>query len=362
MPLQGSNVPVSTSTLSSSGLIPSTHASAFSSPSAPTSPGSAEIALRTKLRSQAVIVLAILGCEFPEALVHPPDLVRELTAELLHLILEDNPVNRLRVTAAELLGKGFHLWGTYVGDTIALIQKLLKLTLVAEPKGLAKASKRALMLIAGKDARRFIHAIGYRFTHPESAGAKPTGPVEALGPKEHSQALSLLSRLVKRYPAEFLVELPLLIESVVRSLDPHVPLLREVSLKPATTLVHDLVMRYPMVSFDQEEQRLAVGTKDGPIFIYDLNSATRWHVLEGHKLQVSALSFNENGKMMASYSVEESCVKLWKTSQSFLGVWFLSSKSRLHFFDPPPKCRFSEVIPTVTRRIKQPALIDPSPQ
>lgn len=255
----------------------------------------------------------------------PADLVRELTAELLHLILEDNPVNRLRVTAAELLGKGFHLWGSYVGDTIALIQKLLKLTLVTEPKGLAKASKRALMLIAGRDARRFIHAIGYRFAHPEASGApKQASAVEALGPKEHSQALGLLSRLVKRYPAEFLVELPLLIESVVRSLDPHVPLLREVSLKPATTLVHDLVIRYPMVSFDQEEQRLAVGTKDGPIFIYDLNSATRWHVLEGHKSAVSALSFNENGKMMASYSVEEAQVKLWKTSQSLFGVRIFS--------------------------------------
>jgi hypothetical protein len=261
--------------------------------------------------------------------------------ELLHLIFEESPMNRLRVTATELLGKGFPVWSncssfhyfccghiipniffyllfTVIVDTGSLIQKLLKLTLVLEPKGLGKAAKRALMLIAAREPRRFIQSVGHRFAEALTKGASIG--TEMMGPKEHAQALILLGRLVKKHPMEFLIELPLLIESVVRSLDPHVPLLREVSLKPATSLVHDLVMRYPMVSFDQEEQRLAVGTKEGVIFIYDLNSATRWHVLEGHKSGIASLAFSETGKILASYSVDEGLVKLWKTSQSFLGI------------------------------------------
>lgn len=35
-----------------------------------------------------------------------------------------------------------------------------------------------------------------------------------------------------------------------------------------------------MVSFHQESQHLAVGTKENVIIIYDLKTATRWHVLE----------------------------------------------------------------------------------
>jgi len=114
--------------------------------------------------------------------------------------------------------------------------------------------------------------------------------------------------------------LPLLVDSVVRSLDPHVPYLRNACLKSATALVHDLVRRYPMVAFHQQTQRLAVGTKDGLIFIYDLISATRWFTLEGHKYEVTAVAFEPEGNYLSSYSIEECQIKLWKTSSSFFGI------------------------------------------
>lgn len=165
--------------------------------------------------------------------------------------------------------------------------------------------------------------------------------------------ISLLHHTTIQYPREFHQELPLLVESVVRSLDPHVHMLREVSLRPATTLVHDLVMRYPQASFDQEEQRLAVGTKEGVIFIYDLNSATRWHVLEGHKGPIAALAFNNNGKILASYSVEDCQVKLWKTQQSLFGIlgsdphcyktFHVSKPDRTLLFIESLFCRFNSI-------------------
>lgn len=106
----------------------------------------------------------------------------------------------------------------------------------------------------------------------------------------------------------------------MRSLDPHVPYLRNACLKAATNLVHELVLRFPMVAFHQESQRLAVGDKKGPIYIYDLISATRWFTLEGHKTPLSALSFSGDGKVLASYSIPESRVALWKISSSFFGI------------------------------------------
>ena len=77
-----------------------------------------------------------------------------------------------------------------------------------------------------------------------------------------------------------LPQLPRLVETIVRSLDPHVPYLRDKCLEATTKVLHALVKQYPMVSFHQESQRLAVGTKDAAIVIYDLKTATRWHVLE----------------------------------------------------------------------------------
>lgn len=75
-----------------------------------------------------------------------------------------------------------------------------------------------------------------------------------------------------------------------------------------------------MVSFHQDSQRLAVGTSENVIIIYDLKTATRWHVLEGHKNAVSAVAFNENGKALASYSILETTVRIWHTGTSFFGI------------------------------------------
>lgn len=75
-----------------------------------------------------------------------------------------------------------------------------------------------------------------------------------------------------------------------------------------------------MVSFHQESQRMAVGTGDNAIVIYDLKTATRWHVLEGHKNTISAVAFSENGKALASYSFVECAVRIWQASSSFLGI------------------------------------------
>lgn len=146
-----------------------------------------------------------------------------------------------------------------------------------------------------------------------------------MNPNEHAQALATISALVRKHPTALIPVLPMLVESVVRSLDPHVPYLRNACLKPATSLVHELVRRYPMIAFHQQSQRLAVGTQETEgqgeaIYIYDLISATRWYTLEGHKSSVAAVAFSNDGKEIASYAVDDAQVKLWKTSSSFFGI------------------------------------------
>ena len=40
------------------------------------------------------------------------------------------------------------------------------------------------------------------------------------------------------------------------------------------------VRRYPMVHFNQPTQRLAVGTAEGVVLLYDLRTATKWRILQ----------------------------------------------------------------------------------
>jgi WD40 repeat protein len=75
-----------------------------------------------------------------------------------------------------------------------------------------------------------------------------------------------------------------------------------------------------MVSFHHDSQRLAVGSPDNVIVIYDLKTASRWHVLEGHKQSISAVAFSDNGKVLASYSINDSTVRIWQTGTSFFGI------------------------------------------
>jgi WD40 repeat protein len=69
-------------------------------------------------------------------------------------------------------------------------------------------------------------------------------------------------------------------EIIMKTMDPHVPNLRQELLPVTTNCLHELVSNYAAVAFHAASQRLAVGGADGTTTIYDLKTATRWHVLE----------------------------------------------------------------------------------
>jgi len=118
--------------------------------------------------------------------------------------------------------------------------------------------------------------------------------------------------------------LPSTVQIILRCLDPSDPDLRKTLLQSSTAALHALVQKYPMTSFHQKTQRFAVGTgiaQQSVIIIYDLRTAIKWRILEGHKGNVSAISFSPVGNILVSYSADESppsfCV--WNTSDS---GWF----------------------------------------
>lgn len=110
------------------------------------------------------------------------------------------------------------------------------------------------------------------------------------------------------------------VEAVVKTLDPNVPHMREVMLNAATSILHDLVKTYPSVDFSTSAQKLAVGTLEGASVIYDVRTATRSVVLEGHIGPVAILSFSPDAKLIATCSLVDQSVRVWHTNLSLFGM------------------------------------------
>lgn len=78
---------------------------------------------------------------------------------------------------------------------------------------------------------------------------------------------------------------------------------------------------FPSADFHMATQRLCVGTSEGAVIMYDLKTATRLYVLEGHKKQIDICSFSPDGRRLVSVSIEESVAKVWKVGSSFVSLF-----------------------------------------
>ena len=51
--------------------------------------------------------------------------------------------------------------------------------------------------------------------------------------------------------------------------------------------------------------------------MYDLKTATRLYVLEGHRKRLTGISFSPDGRRIVTLSVEERALLVWKVGSSF---------------------------------------------
>ncbi|EGG22044.1 WD40 repeat-containing protein [Cavenderia fasciculata] len=254
-------------------------------------------------KARAVIVLAKIASHRKDEM--PENLSLKIGMELLKMIYKGK--GHLTLSAVELIGKGFSLWRDAIKDLPGLLKCLFSLTMQNDP--LSSTSINSLLLIGAIDPKNFIQTIGDEVSN-ESNGTNST-----------IHALVLLGLLIKNNPDSALPYLPRVIDCILKSLDPHMPSLRESCLKQTTAVLHLMVNKYPTVSFHHETQRLILGALDGTLVIYDLKTATRWHRIEAHERSyISAVSFSDGGKSISSYSTKDNLLKIWQTSTSFFGL------------------------------------------
>jgi WD40 repeat protein len=105
--------------------------------------------------------------------------------------------------------------------------------------------------------------------------------------------------------------------------------LKSICIENSKKVLSHLIINYPMIAFHSNMQKLAVGSVDGKIFIYDMSTGSMWKNLNAHNSQVSAVIFDSSGNSIISYSAQEHLLKCWKIGlTNFFGNFFSMKEYR----------------------------------
>ncbi|KAG8914402.1 hypothetical protein FRC00_013913 [Tulasnella sp. 408] len=221
------------------------------------------------------------------------------------------------VLAIELCSVGFHVWQHYV-DAVNVLRALFELATTSPAKkegtGAAPSStstvgpqaRSAVLQIASTNTPLFMTTLTMDIANPKSV--------------EHRRSvMQLIAFIIKKKPLVLYPNLTRLVEAVIKSLDPNIAANREAVMDPAVEILGHVAwgIRFPTVDFHKATQRLALGTNEGAVIMYDLKTATRLYVLEGHKKRLTAVSFSPDGRRLVTASLDESVVMVWKVGSSF---------------------------------------------
>eukprot|EP00899_Mesostigma_viride_P007237 jgi/Mesvir1/16514/Mv10064-RA.1 len=220
------------------------------------------------------VIVAGLG-----AVAHPRQVARgvaECVAPLL-LRLVQAITGRHSAAAAEVLAEGMECtWAPLMGDMAQLMQDTFalaeRLTSRIDPtrEMVIRESLSELMVAsAAADFRSF-----YRVMRERVASVPPDSPT-------HVMALMTVIRIIHSRPPILLPYLLPVVDLVLQILDPAAGLLRKTCLQTGTALLHQMVLRFPMVALHKATMRLVVGeaTARGPLTVYDMQTTEKARVL-----------------------------------------------------------------------------------
>jgi hypothetical protein len=153
--------------------------------------------------------------------------------------------------------------------------------------------------------------------------------------------LDILKTFIKYHGDILEQHLIQVVQILLKCFDQNDVQLRKNSHKMVSQILRQMVHMFPMISFHAESQRLAVGTHEGHIAIYDARTAAMWKILEGHCGNVTTVKFNQSGSTLISYSAVDLTVRLWKIGNTgfFNSIMGSAGKCSKCIMVPPiPDC------------------------
>ncbi|GAA5940493.1 WD40 repeat domain-containing protein [Sporobolomyces koalae] len=223
--------------------------------------------------------------------------------------LEDARHPFRQALATEMCSRGFHIWQHYI-DAMALVRQLFSIAIgrnPSTPSDLRALARTATVHVAGVNSPLFMSTLLFDILNAPTAVSR-------------NSTLKLLGFMIRKKPLVLYHSLPRVAEAVVKSLDPTVSDLRETVHQTATVILNELVRTFPSIDFHGKSQRLAIGTHEGSGIVWDLKTATRLYVLEGHRRPLTAVSWSPDGHRLVTVSLDESKVCVWKTGMGLLSM------------------------------------------
>lgn len=264
-------------------------------------------------RESLTAALSLFVCGFIAAekysFISAP-VLRDISKSISLYLLDDK--SSYRVLAIDLCSRGFIVWQHYI-DAMEILRSLFMLATTSRKNDISlqnvgAQARAAVLFIATKNTPLFMSTLGLDILTPPTL--------------EHRRSvLQIVAFLIRKRPSVLHPNLPRLMEAVVKSLDPNNTTNREAVLDTATEIIGHVVKTFPTVDFHMSTQRLAVGTHEGAVIMYDLKTAIRLFVLEGHKKPITALSFSPDGRRLVTLSMEESVALVWKVGASFISFF-----------------------------------------
>ena len=139
----------------------------------------------------------------------------------------------------------------------------------------------------------------------------------------YSYLVEILWLIFKERNHKLVQYLPTVTNQIMRLMSPANKDLKSICMENSKKVLSCLIINYPMIAFHQNTQKLAVGSVDGKIFIYDMTTGSIWKTLAAHNTQVSALIFDSTGNSIISYSAQEHLLKCWRIGlANFFGNFF----------------------------------------
>lgn len=221
----------------------------------------------------ALVVLAVIGSHFKEAL--DKQTCAQVADALVRAVSSGNALHAK--VASHLLSRGAAVWGPHIKDGEGLLRTLYARYWRFNDFNTTMAdSEWALRSLAPVLPAQFVEVVG-------EEASKHSQLVCHVRSERTVTAIKVLVALIKKNPIEMLPALPRAVEIVLRTLDPGHPNVRQALMQHSTAALKEFVRKFPMAAFHQDTQRFAVGTVDALVVIYDLRTATKWRVLEGHE-------------------------------------------------------------------------------
>ncbi|KAH9990289.1 hypothetical protein BJV77DRAFT_1013521 [Russula vinacea] len=260
-------------------------------------------------RRSLVASKALLLCGFIAAGQHSllSTSALNIISKSVMIYLHESDVS-CKALAIDLCSRGFSVWQHYV-DSMEMLRSLFNLATSMKKESISAQNvgpqaRQAVLHIVTDHTGIFMTTLSLDILHPQSL--------------EHRKSvMQLMAFLIRKKPLVIFPNLPKLVEAVVKSLDPNSTSHRDAVLDAATEILGHVVKTFPTIDFHMASQRLAVGTDEGAIVMYDLKTATRLYVLESHKQGPAACSFSPDGHRLVSVSLEEGVVFVWKVGSSF---------------------------------------------